>query len=106
VEYQDLVDTGFSPTVGDFKPVRTDTTKITVPAYGIVEVIDIFRQIEHGAISVSVDALFDTLLLQAAEEGFSNSIIPTVSSPAHARLKMISLVEAPLGITAVLRAPI
>jgi hypothetical protein len=48
--------------------------------------------------------LLDELLLQATEEGLGYSIVPTVSPPAHARLKMICLAETPPCITAILSA--
>jgi len=75
-----------------------------MPTHGIVKVINVLGYVKHSGIAVSIDAFLDAFLLQAAEEGLCDSIIPTVSSPTHTRLKMICLAEAPPRITAVLRA--
>ena len=49
---------------------------------------------------------FDSLLLQAAEEGLGNCIIPTVSSATHAKQKLVVLAPAVKIVTAKLGAPV
>jgi hypothetical protein len=55
-----------------------------VSSGGIVERLDVFCDLATGDRAILVDLLLDVLLLQTAEEGFSDGIVPTVSSTAHA----------------------
>ena len=60
----------------------------------IVEHLDVFEDVGLGEITCSIDLLSDFLLLQAAEERFSDCVIPTVSSAAHAGIECVSFAEA------------
>ncbi len=70
----------------------------------IVEAIDVIGSVVSCELSILVDLFLDPLLLQAAEEGLGDGIIPTVVFPAHARLEAMAAAEASLGVTAALRA--
>jgi hypothetical protein len=54
--------------------------------HSIVKDFDVIEDIGTSQISSFVDALSDSLLFQAAKEGFCNGIVPAVAAPAHARL--------------------
>jgi hypothetical protein len=73
-----------------------------VSALGIVEAINIFPDLDDGRVSTGVDALLDPLLLEAAEEGFRDRIVPAIASPAHAWFETVGLAEAPPRVAAVL----
>jgi hypothetical protein len=87
-----------------FEFIRTNSAEVAVPSHGIVEIINVLRQAHSGSISIRVDMPFDVFLLQAAKEGLGYSVVPTVSPPTHARLKVIDLAKAPPSITAILSA--
>src|SRR5262245_27116711 len=55
-------------------------------------------------LSVLVDLVLDPLLLQAAEEGLGDGIIPAVALPAQTRLEAIRATEPAPRVTAVLGA--
>ena len=57
-----------------------------VTSFSIVKRLDVVRDVGSRKIAVSVYPLLDAFLLEATEEGLSDGIIPTVSSPAHAGL--------------------
>jgi len=75
---------------------------MAVTTRSIVERLDVVGHISERVLAIPVDVLLDPLLLQAAEEGFRNRIVPTVAFTAHAQLKMIGATEASPGIAAVL----
>lgn len=50
----------------------------------IIEGLNVLVDIGHSYRSSYVDALLDTLLLQAAEKGFSHSVVPVVTPSTHA----------------------
>ena len=60
----------------------------------IVERVDVVRDVRDRELSVLVDLLLDSLFFQAAEEGLSDRIVPTVALAAHAGLEMIRPTEA------------
>ena len=60
---------------------------------GIVERVDVVGHVRLGQLAVLADAFLDPLLLQTCKEGFSDRIVPAVSSPAHARFQVISSAE-------------
>src|SRR6185295_10464199 len=76
---------------------------MTVAADPIVEAIDVVGYIVQGELSVLVDLLLDAFLLQTAEEGLRDGIVPAVAFPAHARLQVIGVTEAGPSVTPVLR---
>lgn len=75
-----------------------------MPALWIVERIYVLRDRAACNGSVFVDRLFDMFLLQTAEEGFSDGVVPAVASTAHARYQAVSLAEALPSITTILRS--
>src|SRR5713101_2709870 len=77
---------------------------MTVAPCLIVERVDVVSDIGCRSFSVFVDALSYSFLLQAAEEGLCNRVIPAVSPPAHARFKMIRAAKALPVIASILRA--
>lgn len=99
-----LVDTWWATPVRRLELIRADATQIAVAACRIVKVLNVLGYVQDGAHSVGVEALFDTLFLQATEEGFRNGIVPAVSASAHARFEMVRLAEAPPGVASVLRS--
>ena len=60
----------------------------------IVETLDVIKHLRLGILSRRVDVALDSLLFQAAEERFSNCVVSTVSSAAHAGYQLVVLVPA------------
>lgn len=54
-----------------------------MPADSIVKTLNVIKHIKLDVLSGCLDVTFDSLLLQAAEERFSDRIVPTVSSATH-----------------------
>jgi hypothetical protein len=81
---------------------RANATEMTVTTRRFIQAVDVVGHIHGREPAIRIDSLFDPLLLQAAEEGFSDSIVPAISSPAHARLEVIRFTEASPSITPVL----
>lgn len=103
--YQDLVDARFPLAMYGVKLDWADPAKMVVSPCRIVEIVNVLSQVKHSGFSVSIDALLDAFLLQAAEKGLHHSVTPAVSPSAHARrLKMIGLAETTPSITGILRA--
>ena len=90
--------------MGRFKLIRTGSAKVAVPMLGIVEPIDVVRDIQSCYVPGGVNALPYSFLLEAAEERLDDGIVPAVSLAAHARLQVVGLAEPPPGVTAVLGA--
>ncbi len=66
----------------------------------IVEGINVVGHVRDRELSVLVDLLFDSLLLQAAEERLGDGIVPAVALPAHTRLETIRTAESTPGVAA------
>lgn len=77
---------------------------MAVAAGSVVERFDVVEDIGARQIPSLVDALLDAFLLQAAEEGLGNGIVPAVASPAHARLKVVGCAESPEVVASILAA--
>ena len=75
---------------------------MTVTARSIVEAINVISYLGDRQRSILVDLLLDSLLLQAAEEGLGDGIVPAVAFPAHTRLEANRPTESPPGVAAVL----
>lgn len=73
---------------------------MTVPPSAIIEQFDVLVDLGSGDLPSRVDALLDPLFFQTAKERFGHGVIPAVATPAHARLKMMRLAEAPPRIAA------
>jgi hypothetical protein len=70
----------------------------------IVKDFDVIEDIGPRQIPGFVDAFADAFLFQAAEKGFGDGIVPTISTTAHAWLKVVGLAEAAPVIATVLAA--
>ena len=68
----------------------------------VVEAFGVFGYVQNSSLSVSIDALLNTFLFQAAEERLCHCVVPAVSSPAHAWFEMVTLAEAPPSVAPVL----
>ena len=75
-----------------------------MPAYTIVERLDVVGNVFNGKLPSFVNVFLDSLLLQATEEGFRHSVVPAVAFAAHARLEMVCLAEPPPSVATKLRA--
>ena len=75
--------------------VRTETAEMTMAARQIVEPLDVLGDVRGRFLSTGVDALLDPLLLQAAEEGLGDRVVPAVGAPALAWLKKAVFAETP-----------
>ena len=89
---------------GAFKRLGADAAKMAVAAGSVVERFDVVEDIGARQIPSLVDALLDAFLLQAAEEGLGNGIVPAVASPAHARLEVVGCAESPEVVASILAA--
>ncbi len=77
---------------------------MTVAPGPVVEHFNVIEDIRPGQISSFIDAFSDTLFFQRTEERFGYGIIPTVTTPAHARYQVVGPAEALPVIAAVLAA--
>src|SRR5690242_6693734 len=100
---QDFMDTSLSMFRHGFKCLRTDPAQMAVSPGAIIEGLDVLGDIGRSHRSGYVDALFDPLLLQAAEKGFSHRVVPAIASSTHAGFEMMCPAEAPPRIAAKLR---
>lgn len=62
---------------------------MAVTAIPIVKDLDVVKDIRPCQIASLVDAFLDTLLLQAAEEGFGHRVVPAIATSAHAGLQLM-----------------
>jgi hypothetical protein len=67
---------------------------MAVASGSIVKDFDVIEDIGSRQISGFVDAFAYALLFQADERGFGDGIVPTISTTAHAWLKVVGLAEA------------
>jgi len=82
----------------------TQPAEMTVTARSIIESIDVLGHVGRCELSVLVDLFLDSLLLQAAEEGLDDRIIPAVAFPTHTRLEAIRAAESSPRVAAKLSA--
>jgi len=80
--------------VGRFELLRTEPPKMAVTSRSIVEGIDVVSHLGDRELSVFVDLLLDSLLLEAAEEGLGDGVVPAIALPAHTWFEMIRTTEA------------
>ena len=83
---QDSVDTVPTPPMLRFKPLRANAADVAVAPGSIVERLDVFGDIFGRNVSIVVDVLLDSLLLQTAEEGLRHRVVPAVPATAHVGL--------------------
>lgn len=62
---------------------------MTVAAGPIVEAVNVVRHIGFRQFTILVNLFLDSLLLQAAEEGLRDGVVPAVAFAAHARFQVI-----------------
>jgi hypothetical protein len=60
----------------------------------IVKDFNVIEDVGARQITSVVDAFADAFFFQAAKEGFSYSIVPTVAASTHTRLQIVRLAEA------------
>ena len=89
---------------GAFKRLGTDAAKMRMAAGSVVEDLDIVKNVGSGEVPGFVDAFSDALLLQAAEEGFRDGVVPAIGTPAHARLQIVGQAKPFEVVAAVLAA--
>ena len=76
---QDSVDTLPACFVNGFKLLWAESSEMAVTPGAIVERVDVVSDICDREVSVLIDLFFDSLLLQAAEEGLGDRIVPAVA---------------------------
>ncbi len=74
-------------------------------ARAIVEQGDVVGDVGPRRFAVSIDLFLDPLLLQTAEEGLDDGVVPAVALATHARLQVIGVAEAAPRVAAVLATP-
>jgi hypothetical protein len=72
-------------------------------AGSLIENIDVIEDTGLGQVPCLVNALANSLLLQAAEEGFRHRIIPAIASTTHGGHLTMDMAKAAPIITAILR---
>ena len=87
-----------------FKLNWADATEVTMATCRIVEALDVLEHVQSGSFSVSVYSFLDAFLLQAAEEGLRDRVVPAVCAPTHAWLEVVGLAEAPPSVAPILRS--
>ena len=80
--------------MGRFELLWTEPSEVAVTSRSIVEGIDVVSHIGDRELSILVDLLFDSFLLQAAEEGLGDGIVPAIALAAHTRLETIRTAES------------
>jgi hypothetical protein len=71
---EDLVETPPARFMGRFESLRTEPSEVAVTSRSIVEGIDVVSHFGDRELSVFVDLLLDSLLLEAAEEGLGYGV--------------------------------
>lgn len=87
-----------------FEGLGADTAQMAVAPGSIVKDFDVVEDISSGQISGFVDTFADAFFFQTAKKRFGHGVMPTTSTPAHARFKVIGLAKAPPVIAAILAA--
>ena len=101
---QDSLDTKSRALCAGLERLRTNAPEVLMPPGSIVERCNVFRQLSLRVLTVLEDSLLDPFLIQTGEEGFRDSVIPTIAPSAHARLQTIGLAKASPVITPILAA--
>jgi hypothetical protein len=90
--------------MGRFELLRTEPSEVAVTSRSIVEGIYVVSHVGDRELSVFVDLLLDSFLLEAAEEGLGNGVVPAIALSAHTRFEMIRPAESAPRVTAELSA--
>jgi hypothetical protein len=90
--------------VGRFELLRTEPSEVAMTSRSIVEGIDVVSHFGDRELAVFVDLLLDSLLLEAAEEGLGDGIVPAIALSTHTRFEMIRPAESAPRVTAELSA--
>ena len=78
---------------GPFKGLGTDTAEVTVAAGSIVKDFDVIKDVGACELARFVDPLAYAFLLQAAEEGLGDGVVPAVAAAAHAGVEADGLTD-------------
>src|SRR5215469_16089283 len=70
----------------------------------VVEDLNVIKYVGPCLVAGGVDAIADTLLLEAAEEALRHRVVPAVAAPAHAGRELVVATEPHPVIAAVLGA--
>ena len=90
--------------IGSFEHFRAHATDVAVTPRPIVRRFNVVCDVLRPILSVFVNMLLDPFLLKTSEKRFSNSVVPAVSTTAHAGHEMMGFAEPPPGIAPILRA--
>ena len=83
------MDTPPAGLVSCFELLWAESSEMAVTSGSIVEGIDVVSHVRDRKLSVLIDLLLDSLVLQTAEKGLSDSVVPAVALPAHTRFEAI-----------------
>lgn len=75
---QPLVDTAPTWRMRGLEPLGTYTAQMAMAPGRVVEVFDVRPDVREGELSARIDVFLDPLLLQAAEEGLGDGVIPAL----------------------------
>lgn len=75
-------------------------------AFGIAKPIDVIGYVRGRHVPTVVDALLDLRIVQTAEEGLGDRVVPAVGGSAPAWLQMITFAKAPPCIIPILGAQV
>jgi hypothetical protein len=78
LEFQDLVETPPARFVGRFKLLRTEPAEVAVTSGSIVEDMDVVSHVGDRELAVFIDLPLDSLLLETAEEGLGDGVVPAM----------------------------
>jgi hypothetical protein len=79
---------------------------VAVTSRSIVEGIDVVSHLGDRELSVCVDLLLDSLLVDTAEEGLGDGVLPAIALPAHTWFEMIRTTKAAPRVAAELGAQV
>ena len=101
------MDTSPTAFVRRLELLGTYAAQMAMATRAIVEAVDVVGQVSDRELSVLVDLLLDAFLLQAAEEGFGDGVVPAIALAAHRRQHSIAdellLKVVPAVLTAAIR---
>ena len=83
--YQDLVETLPAGLVDRLELLRAEPSEVAVTPDSIVEGIDVVGHVCDRELAVLVDLFLDSLLLQAAEEGLGDGVVPAIARSGWSR---------------------
>jgi hypothetical protein len=101
---QNAVDTLLPPCKSSLELLWANATEVKVSTGSIVKGVDVIGDVLGCELAGLVDVLLDSLLLlETAEEGFDDRVVPAVPPSAHAWYKAVRPTKSPPVIASVLR---